>query len=415
MLKQEVQNLEIEQKTLGKQCGKVSLLVAEKLCREFAHNFYTKLPRELREMVYMHVWDDAMLNLVFDDVSVYSATTAHPRMKPSAQPVASSSNSDKIKNMPWSIACAEDACSCFYWWELPAWAQHQFVGLEVAKEVVVAYYRAMRPVRITNQLGQLADFLYIDHFHLGVKPADHIRRLELNLHQSPIDYHKDYLSLLAGGEVLQVYEQNLKALLDVRIKRGFQLSFKIFWHGHGVTYNLALKQFHHIADKFKEAGASVTVLAWHTYLRKIYDASDYFTMPQTQWVTKWSGKIRQDIRNRRKMFRNAPLNSSTLWEDLDFLGAMADQYDFEEYTSIIPSETGGNFYQTLSPGALPSWDDFFGVAETTLDGDASDGNTNRSDDKTSTSTNQNLVRYAPVIGGERNADTDANIKAQSND
>jgi hypothetical protein len=49
---------EREWKDVGKRRDKLSLLVAEKLCRQFADKFQAALPRELRDLVYEHVWDD---------------------------------------------------------------------------------------------------------------------------------------------------------------------------------------------------------------------------------------------------------------------------------------------------------------------------------------------------------------------
>lgn len=387
--------LEIERKALGKQCGEASLFVAEKLCRVFADKFKTTLSVELREMVYTHVWDDEMLNLVFDNVTIYSATYSYPRMT-TAQLAPPIPDSNTVKHTPWSILCKGNDCNCFRWWQLPAWVQHQFVGLEVAKEAVAAYYRAMQPNRIGNQLGQLEGFLSIDHFHLGIKPADHIRRLELNLDQPHIDIKIGRRCLLESQEGLRFLDRNLQALLDIRVKRGFQLSLKLIWHGTVLPYNSALRTSRSVAEKLTEAGAIVKILARHTHLHKTYDVSDYFQSSRTEWETKWSNKIRKDIDRRRKKLRHVSLNATTPFNDMAFLSTMADQFGIEYNDFVLPLGNGNSPHQVFSSGPLPSWAHLFGATEDTVDDTSEDDDT--SDGDVSTSAIQGLVGGTSVIG-----------------
>lgn len=66
------------------------------------------------------------------------------------------------------------------------WINTHYVGVDVANEAAVAYYRLIDTVINNFQLQHLGDFLRHNHFHLGVKLANHLRRLVLNLRSSQI-------------------------------------------------------------------------------------------------------------------------------------------------------------------------------------------------------------------------------------
>jgi hypothetical protein len=67
-LRDEVKQLETKHTPLDAQCRRLSLAVAKRQCLEFARSFQARIPPELREMVYMHVWDKTTLERMFDDV-----------------------------------------------------------------------------------------------------------------------------------------------------------------------------------------------------------------------------------------------------------------------------------------------------------------------------------------------------------
>jgi hypothetical protein len=90
----------------------------------------------------------------------------------------------------------------------------------------------MQPNRLGNRLLELQDFLTIDHFHLGVKPYDHIRRLEIGLSN---------LSLRPYLEVLNALAKDNCALYKVRAMRSFHLSFKLEWDRLAETYQIAFE------------------------------------------------------------------------------------------------------------------------------------------------------------------------------
>lgn len=278
------------------------MFVAQKRFRKFADKFYATLPPELRDLVYVHIWDDATLDRVFDNVCVDPVPSlTSRRTPPSSWRQVVLSNSDDVKGMPWSVFCAQHPCNCFQWWELPYWAQHIFVGLDVAREAVAAYYRAMRHGRLGPHLGQLETFLSTDHFHLGVIPADHIRHLELNFDDRLIEYGDGYNCLTKSRKGSQVLQRNLEALLKLRVKQGFQLTIKFDWVATNLNSNAALKVLRPVAYKIQEAGGSVTLLARFGSLRKDFDVSDYFDLPHDYWKHKWTIKMMKE-KGRKKRF-----------------------------------------------------------------------------------------------------------------
>ena len=124
-LKETLFALEHDREHVDRHCDKLSLLVAKKLCRQFADKFQAALPPELRDLVYGYVWDDAMQDLTFDDDTRYATTFVHPRVcrkfmgyvPPPLVPVTTSRNGNI--SMPWAMNCTEYPCRCFHWWELP--------------------------------------------------------------------------------------------------------------------------------------------------------------------------------------------------------------------------------------------------------------------------------------------------------
>ena len=170
-----------------------------------------------------------MRRLVFKDVTLYSKC---PASKLEPLPMSHLYNRQKLVNdQPWSVECTDSLCCCFDWWELPTWVQHQFVGVDVAREATEAYYRNTRITRLcSDRLDQLTSFLNTDHFNLGAKPADHIRRDELRL--SPSSHIKDrsgtshYFETETGYEL---FEREMQSLLQIRVKNGFQLIIIVEW------------------------------------------------------------------------------------------------------------------------------------------------------------------------------------------
>ena len=300
-LKNKVAELGIRRRNVGKECRHLTRIVAEKLCLDFADKFRTTLPPELREMVYDHVWDEPMLRLVFHDVTLHEKTSSTTSFTRS---LASTSRRvrDKINLAPWSVPCRGDSCRCFHWWELPLWAQHQYVGMDVAKEVAKAYYRIMSGRQLdVHQLHELTNFLSEDHFHLGVKPLDHIRRLELSL--------REYAYIQDEGRILHsiqtkngqdIFQHCFEELLDVRVKKGFHLTIKLEWNDAHIYCMPALERSRKVVHALMKEGAKVTLLAREMDYRKEYNVSDYYALSQEDWQAKWIKRMRKSLRLHRR-------------------------------------------------------------------------------------------------------------------
>jgi hypothetical protein len=296
--KRRVEKLENRRTEVGKERGRLNRIVAKKLCRNFADKFHLTLPPELREMVYNYVWDGPMLHLVFNDVTggemtVKSTHFSDPR---DFLPAGGHPQGKSINIVPWSIPCTQDACRCFQWWKLPFWVQHQYVGMDVAVEVAKAYYRNALAFRLgPKYLEDLTGMLSQDHFHLGIKPADHIRRLEIPLHPHAwIEDDKKRTYRIEGMHGLDVFQRRFEVLLDVRVKLGFHLIIRLLSDGFLVDSISALERSRSVVNKLLEEGATVTVLASDTLSDKEHDVTDYYMLSLVDWQKKWTEKISEE-------------------------------------------------------------------------------------------------------------------------
>jgi hypothetical protein len=138
-------------------------------------------------------------------------------------------------------------------------------------------------------LYEMDGMLSVDHFHLGVKPADHVRRLELDFGE--FKYH---FVVSAGAEEhnnrcrrLETVKKQTQALLSLRVKRGFELVLKTSWHDQFPEALSLLDELSPVINVLKLTGARVRVMAWHFHLEKHYDVAGYFSLPAEQWKAKW--------------------------------------------------------------------------------------------------------------------------------
>jgi len=157
-------------------------------------------------MIYGHVWDAKTVTTAFDKVK-----------------------STKLRSMPWLKSCNRKSCACFQPHELPLYAQHQFVGLEMAREVAKAYYKAMHPERLGGRIEHLCAFLTTDHFHLGIVPAEYIRHIRVTLcprtHPKLGIIEEDEMDIVYwSDEGLQLIQESLTALDLIPMKAGFRFT-----------------------------------------------------------------------------------------------------------------------------------------------------------------------------------------------
>ncbi|CAN9402463.1 unnamed protein product [Alternaria alternata] len=273
----------LEEKTWAANVTSFSRFIAKKLCRTFADKFYVTLPCELREMVYDYVWDWTMLCLTFDDVTLTAISNGRgpksclePYLARKTTVVASIGGNFRAGR---TIEC---------------------VGMYVATEVVKAYYRSTRSLSVEpDHLEDLTDLVYRDHFHLGVKPLDHIRRLEIPLRQDVlIGRGEQTRCKLQSTEGLETFRYHLEVLLNVRVKKGFQLTILLTWHAFHIYCMPALERSRAVVNKSLTEDAKVSVLAWDIEGLEEYDVSDYYTLSSVDWQKKWIWKVQKDHRRK---------------------------------------------------------------------------------------------------------------------
>jgi hypothetical protein len=170
----------------------------------------------------------------------------------------------------------------------------------VATEVVKAYYRSTRSLSVEpDHLEDLTDLVYRDHFHLGVKPLDHIRRLEIPLRQDVlIGRGEQTRCKLQSTEGLETLRYHLEVLLNVRVKKGFQLTILLTWHAFHIYCMPALERSRAVVNKSLTEDAKVSVLAWDIEGLEEYDVSDYYTLSSVDWQKKWIWKVQKDHRRK---------------------------------------------------------------------------------------------------------------------
>ncbi|KAF2853554.1 hypothetical protein T440DRAFT_476800 [Plenodomus tracheiphilus IPT5] len=292
MLRDEYNTLSNEYKTLNQ-------ATSERLCNSFAEAFYTKLPIELRDMVYAYLWTDEMLLALRRDRIIYNDSTGLPFTV--SREVARPNSGKLILNpTPTSLPCAGKVCNCFKWSSLPNWMRHQYVGIQVAKEVVAAYYRAMPLEQLSIPLDRLRDVLLIDHFHLGVRPVDHIRRIKISLHDEDICHGVGWDCRRIDMTGMQMLKLNLSALLDVRLKSALKLSVHTTRpYALHFKYFPSLNVFRPIGIELKHAGAEIELIPKVSCDREIVGEDD----EESSWATK-VGKV-LDLDSPSELWMNA--------------------------------------------------------------------------------------------------------------
>jgi hypothetical protein len=188
------------------------------------------------------------------------------------------------------VKCSGDCCDCFKWWELPLWVQHQFVGFEVAQEVAAAYYR-IGPSNHFGHQENLRTMLSNDLFHLGIKPANQLRRLEIDLEEynTPAE--------------LVALEEQLPSLLELRLKKGFDLVIMTRWHSRPCKTLRVLDKMVPVVTELKKAGVNVRAVASHLVFGKL-DMPNILTLTSEQWIPTWRGIFKKAVLDRKPEVAN---------------------------------------------------------------------------------------------------------------
>jgi hypothetical protein len=162
--------------------------------------------------------------------------------------------------------------------------------MQVATEAAAAYYRFMQPDK-PRYLQHLHDCLLNDHFHLGVRPVDHVRRIHLNMDPSILAPRSPNRDPTSTGTPLDV-------LREIPIKSNFHLTLRM----NRALGNTAphLESLRPVICELKDAGACVQILTPSRASnpfgvnpgvryegRKHFDISDYFDKPFEEWKVMW--------------------------------------------------------------------------------------------------------------------------------
>jgi hypothetical protein len=263
--------------------------MAKRQCLEFARSFQAKIPTELRETVYTHVWNKTTLESMFDDVREDTFVTDF--MLSHAAPTDTELYPHGDWKRPGLLKCSGDCCDCFMWWELPLWVQHQFVGFEVAREVATAYYRIGPSKRFSYQKN-LRAILLKDLFHLGIKPADHLRRLEIDL-----DGYNTHAQVVA-------LEKQLPSLLELRLKKGFDLVLKTRLLSQPRKTLHVLDKMVPVVTELKQAGANVCASSTVRPYEFRPNVPNILILTSEQWTPTWRATLENKVLDKKREYAN---------------------------------------------------------------------------------------------------------------
>jgi hypothetical protein len=203
----------------------------------FFEKIHTRLPVELRSMIYAHLWDEATLastyrlmsksltGLYRGNYETYHLVKEHPHyMKPA------------------------------------------YVGSRTALEVVEAWYRAMGRSTaqrfVINKVRQLERFVTEDVFFVGLYPAKVVRRLDIELNMRDLFLSPD--DTMDGDRTMARYY--VEFLYRIGNKKGFKLNIKLEQRRIFLNmWPLALEVLGPVVRTFKNEGAYVRIHWTHMH------------------------------------------------------------------------------------------------------------------------------------------------------
>jgi hypothetical protein len=139
---------------------------------------------------------------------------------------------------------------------------------------------------------------FVDHFHPGAKPTDHLRRLELDLGELKSHFCCQCWRRGAQQQALSSGDRQATDASAAQLahKARFRTCFQDVMARPVPGKAISIRWDFTCINVLKLTGARVRVMAWHFHLEKHYDVADYFSLPAEQWKAKWWAMMMEECR-----------------------------------------------------------------------------------------------------------------------
>ncbi|EDU44326.1 hypothetical protein PtrSN002B_005840 [Pyrenophora tritici-repentis] len=274
----------------------------------------TRLPRELRDLIWSHFWDDES----FESTSIYMRQML--------------SGCKKCKLL-------HDLCS--YHTQLPHFLQPDLVDHEMVREVVECWYMVAKAHEKTphaHDLSEVSQFIHGDSFGVGIDPTQVLRCLHISFRLAELVPPATEVEKCSTKQIKTVAEQQeliTKPLLAIKNKRGFKLTISF------AQTRIRLNLWQHVIDTFGEPvkaflneGGTVEASFEYQYFgevdrKAVYDFSGALEDPERDWKNEaktWLDK-QNDIEPCHRAYRDEHLPT---FNPEDWRYYTEDEYDSEQ-------------------------------------------------------------------------------------
>jgi hypothetical protein len=273
-----VRQAQYQADTAYKDYAKATVAYAKCQCLALAAEILDTLPGEIRDMIYAHYFNNEV-EITADN-----------------------------KSQPWLRKCKTDADTQFTWENQYPLLLPSFVGTQVAQEACVAFYKLARYRRLP--IEQLRCFLTVDHHILDIKPAHHLRRLEIdiNVRKSPMLGDKRKKEVSNAG--LIIIEQSFKKLEGIRVKKGFDLRVKFSYGCENRRLERILGALEPTYRALKEAGVNI-VFRGCIHCKYEENLVDFYSLALEDWRNKWGLVEKGKDRSESDSSESSDLSSSS--------------------------------------------------------------------------------------------------------
>ncbi|KAH7138570.1 hypothetical protein B0J11DRAFT_574540 [Dendryphion nanum] len=240
----------------------------------------SKLPRELRDMIYAQYWRNLCGSAFAGDED------PHPIMLRRAR--------------PWTMPCPSNPCECNLAWESnPHLILPDFVGHDTATEAAIAAYRTFDLCWFSGpEPEELREYLTVDYYHRGIVPGDYYRWLNvyiINKRMHPLVRQKD--GTLVREEIRMFSRRGQEVLYDnlvalCRLKHKSRLYLKIqLDEMKPKKIETFLEIFRPVYLDLKNAGATIEIQGdvpprAFQEMGSWIDISGYYGLPLEAWREK---------------------------------------------------------------------------------------------------------------------------------